>query len=264
MVEAFKRACDWYADGRPFAMITVVKTNGSVPTRIGDRLIVDERHAWGTVGGGALEKDALERARAMLQTGKQSDLCELQVADLDMRCGGGVTLFIEVFEPQTELWLFGGGHIAKALVPIARSLGFAVTVADNRAEFASSERFQNAAKVLHGDYVETAKRVPQGAFVAIMTHGHAHDEEVLREIAAIDPKLPYVGMIGSTKKVPAILQKLRSEGLALGENIYAPIGLELGGGSPSEIAVSIAAELLAVRHDKRIGPHCRERLVKHE
>jgi xanthine dehydrogenase accessory factor len=263
MSDILERAAALREGGVDFVMVTVVETWGSVPAELGTRMIVfADGTSEGTVGGGALEKSAVDGAVALLAAGGSGGLERVEVADLEMKCGGGVTLFVEPFRSSLELWIFGGGHIASALVPIAASLGFRVTVVDNREEFAARSRFPAASATVASEYVAAAREIPRDAFAAIMTHGHAHDQEVLRELLSGEPSLPYVGMIGSVKKVPVVLDALRAEGLEVGDNVYSPIGLDLGGGSPGEIAVSIASELLAVLHERARVTHMRERLRK--
>ncbi|MCP4603165.1 MAG: hypothetical protein GY847_22065 [Proteobacteria bacterium] len=262
MSDVLNKALEKQKSGVDFAMITVVEVFGSVPAQVGSKMIVMEDETHGTVGGGSLEKDAIEQAISLIENRGKATLVRIDVAVLDVKQAGTATLFIEPFLSAQRLWIFGGGHVAKALVPIAASVGFAVTVVDNRPEFADANRFPDAGKVVCAKYAETAQTVPTGSFVVIMTHGHSHDETVLTEAAALEPSLPYIGMIGSTEKVPAILKNLKRSGIEPGPNIYSPIGLELGGRSPQEIALSIASELLGVFHGKRHLPHCRERIKK--
>ena len=181
-----------------------------------------------------------------------------------MSCGGTAVLFVEPLRAAPHLWIFGAGHIAAALAPLAASVGFRAVVVDDRPAFADPARFPEATRVVCGEWAELARGVDPGSFVAIATHGHEHDEEVLAEVAAIEPALPYIGMIGSRGKVPGILARLRARGISVGENVFSPIGLDLGGGSPAEIAISIASEILGVLHGKAGLPHCRLRLDRQE
>ncbi|MDJ0764611.1 MAG: XdhC family protein [Myxococcota bacterium] len=260
MSELFERALREHRAMGDFVMVTVVEVSGSVPTDVGSRMLVLPDETVGTIGGGALEKNAVEKARAMLSSEDRARIIQMGLSDLDMTCGGNVSVFFEPFQAATELWIFGGGHIAKALVPIAVPLGFTTTVVDNRPDFATADRFPEA-RPLCSDYREAARQVPAGAYAVIATHGHEHDAEVFVEIVRKDPPLSYIGMIGSGAKVSNIFNKLEASGIRIGPNVYSPIGLELGGNTPAEIALAIAAELLGVRNEKPGMPHCRDRLL---
>jgi xanthine dehydrogenase accessory factor len=261
MTDLLEWAAEKKREGVALCLVTVVESAGSVPAPVGARLVVTPDSTRGTVGGGALEKFATDEARALLETGGEPRLIRRRTAELDMRCGGEVALFFEPLSTARRLWIFGGGHIATALAPIAAKLGFAITVVDERPEFARDERFPAASRVICGDPAERAQGVDPSSFAVIVTHGHAHDQGVLEQLVQIDPPLAYIGMIGSVRKVRGALDALADNGLQPGPNLYAPIGLDVGGGSPSQIAVAIAAELLGVLHEKSDLPHCRNRLA---
>jgi xanthine dehydrogenase accessory factor len=258
-METLRRTVSLLGGGEDVVLVTVVATAGSVPPRVGFRMVVTAGGAEGTVGGGALENEAIRMARALLQGGGEARLERIDVAAIGMACGGEVTLFLEPFRSAPRLWIFGGGHIGKALAPMAAAVGFSVTVADNRPEFADKARFPEAERTICAPYDESVKLVPAGAFVAILTHGHAHDEEVLRAMTMMEPRLPYVGMVGSSRKIAKALDEIRASGVDPGPDVYAPIGLDLGGDTPGEIALAIAAQILGVRHRKDGLPHYRDR-----
>jgi xanthine dehydrogenase accessory factor len=130
---------------------------------------------------------------------------------------------------------------------------------DDRPEFANKERFPEAAQVIPDLYSKAARLVPSDTFVVIVTQGHTHDELILREMARHTPPLPYIGMIGSLKKVAVAISLLKSEHAGTIDNIYAPIGLDIGGDTPGEIAVSIASELQGIVYKKEGLPHSRNR-----
>lgn len=261
MTDVLDYAAKKQREGAPLCLVTVVESTGSVPGPVGARMAVTPGSTYGTVGGGALEKFAIEEARGLLEAGEGPRLVRRTTAELGMRCGGEVGLFLEPFGAAPPLWIFGGGHIAKALVPIVAGLGFSITVVDSRPEFASAERFPAAARTICGDPAEIARSVGPSAFAVLVTHGHEEDQAVLEQLVGLDPPLRYIGMIGSRSKVRRALDDLAEQGLEPGENLYAPIGLDLGGGSPGAIAVAIAAELLCLLHDKGGLPHCRNRLT---
>ncbi|HUT77177.1 MAG TPA: XdhC/CoxI family protein [Polyangia bacterium] len=258
-MDVLRRTIERAGGGEDLVLVTVVGVGGSVPPRVGFRMLVAAGDTEGTVGGGALELEAIRLARALLASDGGARLEHLDVSELDMACGGEVSLFLEPFRAAPALWIFGGGHVAKALVPMAAATGWRVTVVDNRPEFADLARFPGAAATISAPYDEAAPKVPAGAFAVIVTHGHAHDEMLLEAMARIKPKLPYIGMIGSSRKIAEALSRIREAGVATGSNIQAPIGLDLGGDSPGEIALCIAAQLQGLRHGKPGLPHYRDR-----
>jgi len=260
-METLQRAVSLHGEGEEVVLVTVVAIAGSAPPRVGFRMAVTAGGTEGTVGGGALENEAVRLARALLAGDGTARLERIDVAAIGMECGGEVALFIEPFRAAARLWIFGGGHIGKALAPMASAAGFSVTVADNRPEFADRSRFPGAARTICMPYDESVKLVPEGAYVVIVTHGHAHDEELLAAVVRREPRLPYVGMVGSSRKIAKALAEIRAAVVDPGPDVYAPIGLDLGGGTPGEIALAIAAQLLGVRHGKGGLPHYRDRHV---
>ena len=163
-----------------------------------------------------------------------------------------MSVYIEPIEPSPELYVIGAGHVGYHLATMAQDVGFAVHVVDDREKFASRERFPNATEVVTEDipaWLERTK-LPAHAYVVIVTRGHTNDLDALRALAPRD--LRYVGLIGSRAKVARISDQLLSEGMApeVLKQVHAPIGLEIGAVTPQEIAVSILAELIAVKHGK--------------
>lgn len=155
------------------------------------------------------------------------------------------------FQPRERLILLGGGHIALQLCPLAARLGFSVTVVDDRAEYASPERFPEAETALCGDFSRTIETLNpgEGDYVAIMTRGHRSDGDCLRALLRLPAFPGYVGMVASRSRGADLLKQLRGEGFdpARLERIHTPIGLDINALTVPEIAVSIAAELVQVR-----------------
>lgn len=169
-----------------------------------------------------------------------------------------VTLLFESFAPADALWIFGGGHVCRSLVPLVTPLGFRVTVTDSRPEYARPGLFPGVTGARCRQYTGAIDDVPDGAFVVIMTHAHEYDFQLLRDAARREPPFAYVGMIGSVKKVSRAHEILREAGITPGTHVYTPIGLDLGaGGTAAEIALSIAAEIQAVRGGVPAANHCR-------
>jgi xanthine dehydrogenase accessory factor len=167
-------------------------------------------------------------------------------------CGGQMDVFIEPIEPSSELFIIGAGHIGFHLARFGHDAGFRVHVVDDRETFANAERFPTAAEVVVEDIGSWIARgtIPAHGYAVIVTRGHTNDLEALRALAPRE--LRYLGLIGSRAKVARvydalIAERMPAESLA---RVHAPIGLDIGAVTPQEIAVSILAELIAVKHGK--------------
>jgi len=159
-------------------------------------------------------------------------------------------LFIEPFLPPPVLLIAGAGHIAAPLAAMAHLMNFSVSVTDDRASFANRERFPNAKRLLVGDIESTLRHYPitSRTHIVLVTRAHAHDVQGLRAI--IDSPAAYIGMIGSQRRVWAVFKLLHQQGIPSEKlmRVRAPIGLDLGGSTPEEIALSIMAEITMLRH----------------
>ncbi|MGQ0562963.1 MAG: XdhC family protein [Gemmatimonadota bacterium] len=160
-------------------------------------------------------------------------------------------LFAELHAPAERLFIFGAGHIAMPLAELAVKLAFAVTVLDDREEFASSQRFPAQARVLGLDLAAPLRGldIERSSYVVLVTRAHKHDFDLLRAILALDAQPRYIGMIGSRRRIRAAFTALIEGGVAREQlaTLHAPVGLDIGAETPAEIAVSIAAELIRVR-----------------
>jgi xanthine dehydrogenase accessory factor len=256
--EALLRALgELLASGGRGALATVVRSTGSTPQRPGARMLLcDDGSVLGTVGGGAIENAVLERLRALKTLGGSEMMVKELGFDLGMCCGGRMEIFIESIEARPTLWLCGAGHVNCALAPLVSTLGFDIAVLDAREELNNAARFPGARReLLDGD--ELLKRAPLSNrdWLLIATHDHALDERILERALSGQPR--YVGLVGSRRKVFRLLERIaqRRSDLPL-DCVYAPVGLALGAIGPEEIAVSIAAELVALRRGVE-APHLR-------
>ena len=234
------------------ALATVVRVSGSTPQRPGARLLLREDGSMlGTVGGGAIEQAVLEALRAALLRGGSELLIRDLSHDLGMCCGGRMEIFVEAVLPAPRLWLLGAGHVAKPTASLARSVGFEVHVIDDREELNTDERFPGCQLVL-GDPAAVLGKAALGEadWVLIMTHDHQLDEAALA--ASAGKSAAYVGLVGSKRKVFRLVERVRAKRLGDFpiERVFAPVGLDIGAESPEEIAVSIVAELVALRHGR--------------
>lgn len=240
------------------ALATVVGRHGSAPQILGARLLLHaDGEIVGTVGGGAIEAEVLAGCRAALRDGNPRRVDAQLVRDLAMCCGGSMEVLVEVLQPQVRLVIIGAGHVAQALVPVAQAAGFSVHVLDDREELLGNPAFAEARTGSY-DVDELGAALPdlgEGDYVVVTTRDHARDEQALAYLLRRPHR--YLGMIGSRRKVHAVLGRILRRELQLGRawpdlsRVRAPIGLALGGRTPGEIAVSVVAELLAERHGGR-------------
>ncbi len=250
-MDILKKAAELNEHSRPFMLATVTAVSGSSPAKPGFRMIAaGSGELFGTIGGGSLEKIIADEAAAVLSSGKQPgpEHRKMNLSSLNMECGGSVDLFIEYFGGRRNFILFGGGHVGRALAEVLELLDFSVTIFDNREEI-RPEASKGTRSVIISDYsdisaVSGSLHRSLGCFIA--TQGHEWDRVVLSQVIKTAPELNYIGMIGSKRKVRTILDSIRSEGLQLPAGLYTPVGLKIGGDSAAEIAVSVAAEIIAV------------------
>ena len=247
--------------GEDSALVTIVSAQGSTPQRVGAKMLVfADGRTVGTIGGGCYENDALWKAKEALQT-RTSRLVRYELTDdvaeeSGLICGGHMQVYIEPVEPIPDLYLIGAGHVAQHLARVATPAGFRTHVVDDREKFANRERFPDAEGIVVDAIPEWLSRssLPRNAYVVVVTRGHRHDFEALRMLATRD--LRYLGLIGSKAKVKRLYDLLVNEIPAeCLSRIHAPIGLDIGAITPEEIAVSILAELIAVRRGRIDEPH---------
>lgn len=206
-------------------------------------LIPEEGAPVGTLQDEALQEQLVTTARGLLREGGEAPR-RLALA------GGAVTAYLEPILPRPVLVVMGAGHIGTALTHYASRIGFEVVVVDDRASFANRERLPDADQVIVDDVVKVARRWPKTpeTYLVLVTRGHRNDAAVLREV--IGAPCAYIGMIGSRRKVLTIYDEFLAEGIATPEQlarVHAPVGLDIGALTVDEIALSIAAELIAVR-----------------
>jgi len=246
--------------GEAVALVTILESKGSTPQKAGAKMVVSrDGRLRGTVGGGCVEAEILWRARQAIENRKAEILSYDYNADDEengLICGGSVTVFIEPVLPAPRVFMVGAGHVAQPLCEIAKLAGFEVFVLDDRIKYANPERFPQADVVEAGPIADLASKFTYGdnAYVVIVTRGHTSDEEALRTFIQYDTA--YLGLIGSVAKIEKIFARLERDGVPRQklERVHSPIGLDLGGSSPGEIAVSIVAELIAVRHQRTGKP----------
>lgn len=224
---------------QPAVLATVIEVNGASPAKVGAQIaLLPDSSTAGTAGGGKLEASILADARAALADGQPRlahyTLTEEGTDAVGVLCGGEVRAFIQPYMPPPQLVIVGGGHIGQPLKVMGEAAGFDVIIADVEPGLATVPGLDAVA-------------LTEDSYVVLITTDHVSDEAALRQVIASPAR--YVGMIGSRAKCQTILDHLRANGYsdeALAR-VYAPIGLDLGGPTPQEIAVAILAEIIAVR-----------------
>jgi xanthine dehydrogenase accessory factor len=254
MTDIYQEIVKIKEEGLEAALVTIVSATGSTPREEGAKMLVKpDGTIAGTIGGGSLEAQVIEEAVRVIKQGKPKrihfTLSDKQASEVGMICGGDMEVFIEPILTAPTLFIFGGGHISLPLAKTARLLGFKIAVIDDRADFASAERFPEAEMVLAGDFSKAFPRlkIDKTSYIVIVTRGHQHDEMVLEW--AVGTPAKYIGMIGSKTKVKTIFDHLLAKGVPKEklDSVHSPIGLAIGAQAPEEIAVSILAEIIKVR-----------------
>jgi xanthine dehydrogenase accessory factor len=249
--------------GRRGAVATIVNVRGSIPSyKTAKMLVRDDGTIAGTIGGGCVEADVWQAAREVMEQERPRTLTfnlnHDPKDDTGLVCGGTLDIFVEPLIPQALLYIFGAGHVSAALYQIAERAGFDTVIVDDRELYANRERFPYAQEIIAEDFDKAMARLApsDSSYLVIVTRGHRDDLRVLRW--AVQTPARYIGMIGSKRKTIGIYRQLQAEGLApdLFDRVHAPIGLDIGAVTPEEIAISITAELIAVRRRvERPLPH---------
>jgi xanthine dehydrogenase accessory factor len=247
--------------GQRGALATIVHTNGSIPSFESSRMLVrEDGSSLGTVGGGCVEADVWAAAKEVMEKEAPRKLVfhlnNEATYDNGLICGGTVEVFVEPILPQLMLYLFGGGHVSTAVAKAAQAAGFGVGVVDDREAFANATRFPMAQEIFTSyDEAFEKLRPNVSTYLVIVTRGHKEDMRVLAW--AVRTAARYVGMIGSKRKVLSVYKALERDGYRMDEfeRVYAPMGVEIGALSPEEIAISIVAELIAVRRNAETAAH---------
>ena len=269
----YEKIVDYKAKNIDMVLVTAVEKTGEGPVEVGKKMLVLETgESFGTVGGGALEFYATEKAKDLIQ--KRKHLTEKYLLDkgkvivdaktLPMVCGGTVTLFYEFLGVRNHVYIFGAGHVGQALANVLKPLNFHITVIDDRKEVLSA--FKNGNLKIFSNFASYIEEngIKEGSYVVVCTPSHTNDYHVINKILELNLKPIYIGMLCSPEKLKDYLNKTYEK---FGKdvdlsNFYSPIGLDLGGGSPEDISISITAEILAIYHEKTGHKHMRE--VNHE
>lgn len=247
----FAEAARLADSGSPFAIASIVASQGSTPRSRARMLVRGDATTLGTIGGGIVESRVVSDALECMKTGHSRviryvlDSCSGQES-IAMLCGGSMEVFIDIAASRRRLVIIGAGHVGLALAKLADFAGFRVAVVDERRELVTKERFPMASELYcEEDLVDTLKMLPEDLDAAFVIATHSDDERALRTL--IGGKWSYLGMLGSRRKVKILFDKMIQEGIpeTLLARVRAPIGLDIGAETPEEIAISILAEILA-------------------
>ena len=235
------------------ALCTVVSSEGSTPRHVGSKMLVyPDGKFIGTVGGGELESRVIQAAVDSVKTGKAQNL-SYTMADPARGdpgvCGGTVEVFVEPILPPATIVVIGGGHVGKAVVHLAKWLGFRVAVSDDRAEFCNPDSVPGADAyypVPMADLPNQLNVTPQ-TYLVVTSRGSAIDAAGMPSLLASEAA--YIGVIGSKRRWLTTVKALKEKGLPEEQiaRVHSPMGLELNAETPEEIAVSILAEILMLR-----------------
>jgi xanthine dehydrogenase accessory factor len=250
----YQTILDARREGRPAALATVIRSQGSVPRHETSKMLVfADGQLVGTVGGGELEsrtidssKEVIENGQARLETYSLAGPREGAVGV----CGGEVEVFIEPLLPPPTVLVLGCGHVGVAVAHLAKWLGFRVAVSDDREELCSPEHIPDADLYLPGEVSAVLSHAPIDGrtFVIAVTRGYPFDVAAVPIL--LESPTPYIGVIGSRRRWATTVKELKAMGIEDEDlkRIYSPIGLYLGEETPEEIAVSIMAEIIMLRN----------------
>lgn len=236
-----------HASGKAFAAAVLTAAEGTTPRHPGTKMIIyEDGTIAGTIGGGDIEMAVLEDAKECFRN-RQPLLKTYPVIQSDGKRSGSETIYIEPVFPAARLVLCGAGHVAGKLIPLAKSLGFRVTVIDIRNEALMRERAAAADEfILASNWEEGISRVPESENDFLIACGFNFDQDEESLFHLLKRRSAYVGMLASTYKRETIYKRLRERGITEEQlqTVHSPIGLDIGAETPEEIAVSIAAELI--------------------
>ena len=250
---------DLQTQGEACVLVTIIEELGSTPRNAGSKMVVSAERIFDTIGGGHLEYKAMEIAREMLASRSQNTRLERFSlgASLGQCCGGvNVLLFEPMGLPQAQIAVFGAGHVGRALVPLLASLPCRVRWIDSREQEFPAQIPDGVRQIVADEPLDEVDQLPKGSYCIVMTHNHQLDLELSAAILKRGD-FAYLGLIGSKTKRVKFEHRLRDRGFdpAVLQRMRCPMGLsEVKGKLPIEIAVSIAAEVIAT-YNTNFGQH---------
>lgn len=252
-LELYEEVVRLTRQGAPFALATVVAHDGSSPRKSGAKMLVrSDGSSLGTVGGGRVEKETVEAARAAHADGETRTLEFVLTEEHGYACGGSMSVFVEPQGRRPLVVMFGAGHVGRALTVLAHGCGFRVIVVDERPDCAAQELLPGADQIICAPVSEAFDRLQldRESFAVIATPGHLHDFDAVRGCLASEAG--FIGLLGSRRKRETLLKTLEDEGFDADQRarVVTPVGLDIAAQTPEEIAVSIIGQLIAIRRGK--------------
>ena len=249
-MEILERTQELRRQRRAAALVTVVETHGSTPRKPGARMLVlPDGEIEGSIGGGAVERAVIAAAIEIIATEVPRLVQFKLTTQLAMCCGGQMTFFVEPIVSNPTLIVFGCGHVGSAIIYAAAALGFDIVAVDDLEENANPDRLPHAGRIVTSYEPSDLGDLPFGSdtYVVIATRDHGIDQKLLETCAPRESR--YLGVIGSARKARMQRERLAAKDFAAAaiERIHCPIGLDIGAQTPEEIAVSVCAELVAIR-----------------
>jgi len=281
MVELFRTLAERLKENKPSILVTITKTRGGTPGKPGFKILIgEEGRIAGTIGGGAVEFYAINKRKELfssnsnsfnetirlVDTEKQSVKSDFENLKSDVRqsttdivlpawCGGEVELFYEIFNHKNIMYIFGAGHVGAATAELAIRQGFYVEIFDNRKDILESlpGNIYSQKHLIEYPPAPFEFKLNANAFALIVTQSHKHDLPVLDYLLTKYADMRYIGMIGSKPKVTECIKIVKNKNAAdlVLDNLYAPVGLNIGGDTPAELSVSIMAEIFSVMNKKQ-------------
>lgn len=259
MEELFETIVELKKTGELGALAIIIRTEGSMPRKVGTKMVVLKgEKTIGTMGGGDLEKRVIEEAVEAIDKGEAriaSFTLDIEKGKMDMMCGGKLDVYIEPILPKEKLVIFGAGHITRSLAPLMKGAGFKVSVVDDSPDLLQKDKFPETEDLLLTDMEQFARDLPSDprTYIVLLSRGFSKDKTILTQLIQKDFK--YIGMIGSARKIVTIKEDLKKQGAPEEAflKLQAPIGLDIGAETPEEIAISIAAEIIAAKKGKLEG-----------
>lgn len=240
-------------ENRKVCYAFIINQEGSSPRGVGTSMIIKQDGSiFGTIGGGSVEYSTMIEAKNCIEKKISKTISfDIEIKDKDkIKKVGSVEVFIKTYLPQKRLILAGAGHVAHSLYKFALISGFSVVVFDNRDEILTKDKYPNAIELIIGDVADHLKnyKLDENDYLVIASGSTKEDEAILKVV--IQEKLAYIGMLGSKKKIESIRKNLINQNISEDQlnKVYAPIGLDLNGETPEEVALSIISEIVLVKN----------------
>ena len=283
MTEVLEELQNRIKENKASVLVTIISSKGSSPGKPGFKMLVaHEGRISGTIGGGGMELYALSRSKELLRNSEvncitetlalRSESSSLEAGkiggkrkdgkiEISSLCGGEVTLFFELFNTTDILYIFGAGHVGQAVSRMAKLLNYHVVLLDNREDILAEVPVSYYSEKHYAQFPELSSEAKASfniniqGFALIVTHNHLNDMDVLHYLYKNYPGMKYIGLIGSVRKVKEAVAFVSNQldGNLDFRNLFAPVGLDLGGNTPDEIALSILSEIQALKHSRPVN-----------